>query len=370
VAENADVLIVGAGPAGLAAAIAARLKGLSVTVADARRPPIEKACGEGLLPQGVAALSFLGIHLNSNVAFPIAGIRFCDETSSATGKLPQGAASFGLRRTVLHWLLVQRASDLGVNFRWGTRVSDGAANSASLDGALFSFRWLVGADGQKSNVRKWVGLGPRSMRSRRFGFRRHFAIAPWCDFVEVYWGRRCQIYVTPTGPREVCIALLASDPQMRIAGALPQFPQLAARLNDAQPLTAELGGVNVLERFGKVARGHVALVGDASFTVDGITGQGLSLAFQQAVQLADALASEDLARYETAHRKTVTAPARMARLLLLLDRNQWLCRKTLSILANNPNLFARLVSAHTGQCDLQSTAPREIGHVGCQALRA
>jgi menaquinone-9 beta-reductase len=370
VAENADVLIVGAGPAGLAAAIAARLQGLTVTVADARRPPIEKACGEGVLPEGVAALSQLGIHLNSDVAFPIAGIRFCDEASSASGNLPRGAASFGLRRTTLHTLLVQRASQIGVAFRWGTRVSDCAAGFAQLDGANFAFRWLVGADGQKSAVRKWADLGPRRLRSSRFGFRRHFAVTPWTDFVEVYWGRRCQIYVTPTGPDEVCIALLANDPQMRIETALQQFPELAGRLRNALPLTAELGGVTMLERSGKVARGNAALVGDASFTVDGITGQGLSLAFQQAIRLGEALASENLTRYEAAHRKIITPPARMARLLLLLDRNEWLRRLTLRILASHPNLFARLVAKHAGQPASQSIEPREICDVGCQVLRA
>jgi flavin-dependent dehydrogenase len=161
VAENADVLIVGAGPAGLATAIAARLKGLSVTVADARRPPIEKACGEGLLPEGVAALSRLGIQLNSDVAFPIAGIRFCDEVSSASGKLPHGSASFGLRRTTLHALLLQRvwAARILISAGWSAptgknlqsengqaldlaacalRDSDSVAISASLLGPILS----------------------------------------------------------------------------------------------------------------------------------------------------------------------------------------------------------------------------------------
>jgi menaquinone-9 beta-reductase len=370
VAENADVLVVGAGPAGLATAIAVRLKGLSVTVADSRRPPIEKACGEGILPEGVAALSALGIQLNSSVAFPITGIRFCDATSSASAKLPHGAASFGLRRTVLHSLLVQRACDLGVNFRWGTRVSDCIANSARLDSVHFNFRWLVGADGQKSNVRKCAALGPRSVRSARFGFRRHFAIAPWSGFVEVYWGRNCQIYVTPTGAQEVCIALLTSDPQMRIPDALPQFPKLAASLNDAQPLTPELGAVTTLERSGKVARGSTALVGDASFTVDGITGQGLSLAFQQALDLSDAIAAENLAAYEIAHRKRVSAPARMARLLLFLARHDPVRRITLRTFAKNPRLFARLLSLHSGKTASRPVAPIEILDQPCQVQRA
>lgn len=369
-AEYADVLVVGAGPAGLATAIAIRLKGLSVTVADSRRPPIEKACGEGLLPEGVAALSFLGIHLNSNVAFPLAGIRFCDDRSTATGALPHGIASFGLRRTVLHSLLLQRAHEVGVAFRWGTRVSQCSSNIARLDSAPVIFRWLVGADGQKSNVRKWAGLGPRGVRSARFGFRRHFAAAPWSDFVEVYWGRHCQIYVTPTGYGEICIALLASDPQMRITDALPQFPHLLSRLNDARPLTTELGAVTTLERLGRVAHGNAALVGDASFTVDGITGQGLSLAFQQALHLAEALATENLAAYEIAHRKLVSAPARMARLLLVLARHDSLRRRILRILAKNPNLFAGLLSLHSRKTSSRPAPPLEILDQPCQVQRA
>jgi flavin-dependent dehydrogenase len=209
VATGAEVLIVGAGPAGIATAIAASQKGLRATVVDARKPPIDKPCGEGLLPEGVAALQQLGIWLDSSVAFPIAGLRFSDETSSACGKITRGAA-FGLRRSVLHELLVRRATELGVTFRWGTRVTELTSSSARLDGALFPFHWLVGADGQKSMIRKWSGLGPRRMRSARFGFRCHYAIPPWSDFVEVYWGEHCQIYVTPTGPDEICLAVLTT----------------------------------------------------------------------------------------------------------------------------------------------------------------
>lgn len=52
-----DVFVVGGGPAGLAAAIAARLKGFTVAVADGAHPPIDKACGEGLMPDSFGALS-------------------------------------------------------------------------------------------------------------------------------------------------------------------------------------------------------------------------------------------------------------------------------------------------------------------------
>ena len=96
-----DVLIIGGGPAGLATAIAARAKGLQVTVVDSRTPPINKACGEGLLPEAVATLRSIGIDLGPPVAIPFAGIRFSDGDSSAGARFGRGTA-FGLRRTVLH----------------------------------------------------------------------------------------------------------------------------------------------------------------------------------------------------------------------------------------------------------------------------
>ena len=58
---DTDVLIAGGGPAGLASAINARQQGLSVIVAEPRDNPIDKACGEGLMPGGLAALAALGV---------------------------------------------------------------------------------------------------------------------------------------------------------------------------------------------------------------------------------------------------------------------------------------------------------------------
>src|SRR5882762_7612553 len=59
--EGSGVLVIGGGPAGLAVAIAARRKGFDVTVADGAKPPIDKACGEGLMPGTVTALRELGV---------------------------------------------------------------------------------------------------------------------------------------------------------------------------------------------------------------------------------------------------------------------------------------------------------------------
>jgi menaquinone-9 beta-reductase len=310
---RSDVVVVGAGPAGIASAIAARLKGLRVSVLDYRKPPIDKTCGEGLLPGAVSALRFLGVELNSTLAFPFNGIRFCDAHSSASACIAPGQA-YGLRRTALHQMLVDRATQLGVHFRWGARLSEFHDSYVRVAGDRVSFRWLIGADGQNSSVARWAGLKPKRRFQRRFGFRRHYAVGPWSDLVEVHWGARCQLFVTPTGAQEVCIALLSSDPRLGTNRALAQFPEVARHLRNAQPITREAGAVSLLRQARAVTRDNAALVGDASCAIDGIACQGLSLAFQQAPALGEALARNELAHYETAHRRITSVPVRMTRL--------------------------------------------------------
>jgi flavin-dependent dehydrogenase len=94
------------------------------------------------------------------------------------------------------------------------------------------------------------------------------------------------------------------------------------------------------------------LVGDASGSVDAITGEGLCLLFQQAAALADALAAPDLSLYQAAHRRVGRRPELMGDLMLLLDGRRRLRRRALRAMAERPGIFARMLAAHTGSLDL------------------
>ena len=344
---NTDVLIVGGGPAGLATGIALRQRGLGVVVADLARPPIDKACGEGLMPQTVVELKALGVALGPSQAIPFRGIRFLGEGRVAEGAFPE-AFGLGIRRTTLHRALVERAAEVGVQTLWGTRVKRIDQGEVSLDSGKVLCRWIIGADGQNSLVRKWAGLDRGRPEETRFGFRQHFRVAPWTDFVEVHWGCNCQIVVTPVNPDEVCLVVTSRTPQLRLKEALAQFPEITRRLEGRPAATKDLGAISALRIIRRVCRDPFALVGDASGSVDSLTGEGLGLAFQQANALAEALATGDLTQYEVAHRRINRPPEMMSRLLLAMDSRAWLRRRALAALAKEPHLFERLLAVHAG----------------------
>ncbi len=345
--RETDVFIAGGGPAGLAVAIAAREKGLRVMVADGCRPPIEKSCGEGLMPDAVARLRRLGVRISPDLCFPFHGVRFHGAGVRVEACLPAGCG-LGIRRRALHEALVRRAGEAGAELVWGARVGGISGRGALFEGYEVRSRWIIGADGENSAIRRWSGLDAAAYDARRFGFRRHYRVRPWTDCVEVYWGASGQIYVTPVSPNEICVALISRERHLRVERALADFPELRERL-DGAACDTERGAVSVSRRLRNVVRGNVALVGDASGSVDAITGEGLGLAFRQAAALADALQAGDLRSYQVEHRRLMRRPVIMARLLLSLDGFPMIRRRALRGMAARPAIFADLLAAHIGE---------------------
>ena len=345
--KSTDVFVIGGGPAGLAAALAARQHGFSVTVADSKAPPIDKPCGEGLMPDGIAALQQLGVSIPAVESHRFRGIRFVSSGLSVEAPFPYGSA-LGVRRTNLHRIMVEHAEAAGVQFIWRAVVTGLRDSAVVMNHQAVRARWIVGADGGGSRVRRWAGLDSHLRKQQRYAFRRHYRVAPWSDFMELHWGPNCQMYVTPVGAAEVCVALISRDPALRLDQALPAFPQVAERLDGAEHGSVELGAVSVTRTLGRVCAGNVALLGDASGGVDAITGEGLCLAFHQADLLADCLMSGDLQRYQRGHRALARRPALMARLMLLLEHRERLRARVMRAFAKRPVLFARMLAMHVG----------------------
>jgi flavin-dependent dehydrogenase len=345
--NSVDVFVVGGGPAGLATAIATRRHGMTVLVADGAVPPIDKACGEGLMPDGVEALHGLGITIPCSDTQPFHGIRFVSGDNRAQAVFPRGTA-YGIRRTTLHSIMVEQAKASGVAMRWRTAVTGLHPEGAIVGGQLVRARWVVGADGAQSRVRHWAGLDVHQRENVRFAFRRHYRIEPWTDFMELRWGERCQLYVTAVGPEEVCVAMISDSPKLRLEDALVGFPELSARLRDAGHTSSERGAITVSRILRRVYHKHNVLVGDASGGVDAITGEGLCLAFRQAALLGECLATNDLARYQAEHRKLIRRPSLMARLMLFMGNHARLRQRTMRVFETSPESFAGMLAMHVG----------------------
>jgi flavin-dependent dehydrogenase len=361
---QSDVLIVGAGPAGLACAIASARQGLHVEVIDALKPPIDKACGEGLMPDSLEALAAIGFTdldqiLRKTDNHLLRGIRFIGEPASAnhsastTEAVFQQAPGRGIRRTILHQILLDRAVSLGVRFHWENSVQSIASTAEGTrvhsNRQTLRARYLIGADGPRSRIATWAGLTEACVASRRIGLRQHYTVAPWTDFVEVYWSNLGQAYVTPISANEVCVAFVANKKFTGPEAALAHFPRLRHHLAAPQPKGPARGSITLDRKLRRVTTGNIALIGDASGSVDAVTGEGMALCFRQAAALSVALLANDLALYQQAHRRIQRFPGLMSRSLLLMDRSPRIRDMALHAFQRHPRLFDRLLQMHIGQ---------------------
>lgn len=342
-----DLLVIGGGPAGLAVAIRARLTGLSVTVIERARPPVDRACGEGMLPDTAAELAAMGVEPDHEARAPLAGIRYLSDGLAAEGRFGARPA-WGVRRTALHAAMTRRAEALGADLRWGV-VADGLDGGGVRTGSeVLTARVIVGADGRESVIRRWTGLEGFPGWPDRHAVRRHFEVTPWTDLVEVTWAERAEAYVTPVGPRQLNVALMWDGGPSSFDKLLPRFPELARRLEGATVVSKDRGASRLASRPRAVTAGCIALVGDAAGGVDPICGEGVSLAVREARALVEATAAGDLAGYALVHRHIVRAPRMMESLLLLLDRRPRLRRGAIAALRDDPALFDRLLAFHIG----------------------
>lgn len=336
---DVDVLVVGAGPAGLATALHAVRHGLTVAVAEPRTSPVDKACGEGVMPGGVRALRALGVEPPGRA---FAGIRYVRDRHRAEAVFRAGPG-LGVRRTDLQAALAKAAENAGIPLLpvKVTGVTQDV-HGVTAAGPDLRARWLVAADGLRSPIRRALGLDVPVPGPARYGLRRHFDVADVPDFVEVHWGPRAEAYVTPLAPDLVCVALLTSE-RAPYAAQLAGFADLSAWLADARPVST-VRGAGPLRRSarGRVS-GRVLLAGDAAGYVDALTGEGVALALAGAEALAGCLARERPGDYEAEWRRLTRSYRRLTTALLAARRSPVLARGIVPAAAWFPGLFAAAV---------------------------
>ena len=363
-----DVAIIGAGPAGLATAIGAALQGLDVHVFEKQGGAIDKACGEGLMPSGLSALERLGAlkHVDRHESAAFESIVYVQESGErAIGRLPP-PGGLGLRRLELSRALRKRADEVGVTVHEHTGVRTHSRTSAGVevvtDAETFTARVLIGADGLNSQSRMREGLAGPADELRRFGLRRHFAIAPWGKSVEVHFCAGVEAFVTPAGAQRIGVAFLweAGSPlvgDVDFGSLLSHFPVLEEKLRGAPFDSTARGAGPLLQHVQRRVAPRFALVGDAAGYVDAITGEGITQALEGAEALAKVLpqviarngAVEALAPYEYAAEAAFTRYARLANSLVWIAQRPMLRRRVISLLARSPRLFDEVLKRAVAQ---------------------
>jgi flavin-dependent dehydrogenase len=286
-----DLLVVGGGPAGLATAIYGAKAGLEVVVVERRSGPIDKACGEGLMPHTLRHLERLGVHPHGK---PFRGISYRDGSRHVDAPFKRGAGR-GVRRTVLHGALLDAAANAGVQI-YHDHVSEISQDATSVRAGHWRARYLAAADGLHSPIRRSLGLERPSPGARRWGIRRHVPTAPWSDYVEVHWAPGAEAYVTPIADDCVGVAMLTSR-RGGFDSHLAEFPALRDRIERRQHDPDRAAGP-LRQRVSRRAAGRVLLVGDAAGYVDALTGEGLGLAFGAAELLVKAVVAERTDSYD------------------------------------------------------------------------
>ena len=343
-----DVAVVGGGPVGLATALYAVRSGLSVTVLEPRGGVVDKACGEGLMPGGVAALAELGIEPAGS---ELRGIRYVSGARQVEADFTAGLGR-GVRRTVLHEALSAAVAAEGVDVvaraATGVELRGGSARISTRGpggrtGPALEARYVVAADGLHSPVRRALGLEAATRGPQRFGQRRHYGIRPWSSHVEVHWGRHGEAYVTPVGDDLVGIAVL-SVRRASFEEQLAGFPRLCERLAGAEPVTTVRGSGPLRQRTARRVAGRVLLVGDASGYVDALTGEGISLGMTQARAAVAALGAGRPESYEKEWRRASWRYAVLTHALVQGTRPRWMRRAIVPAASAAPGLFRAAVA--------------------------
>ena len=336
-AYDTDVLVAGGGPVGLVAALEARRRGFDVTVVEPRTVPVDKACGEGLMPSALRRLERLGVDPRG---YTFEGITYVAAERRVTARFNDGHGR-GVRRTALHAALSARADDVGVH-RHAGRVDGVTQGEVWVRAASLRARWLIAADGLHSPIRRDLGLDRPTSSPKRWGLRRHFSVEPWSDTVEVHWSEAVEAYVTPVGPREVGIAVLTSTPGVGHDAWLEAFPALRERVAGAA--RGEVRGAGPLaQRSSARVSGRVLLVGDAAGYVDALTGEGMAVGWAAADAAAHCLALGRPQDYEAAWQSVVRRSWWLTVGLLAATRRRRIRSGLVPAADALPGVFARLV---------------------------
>jgi menaquinone-9 beta-reductase len=376
---QADVVVIGAGPAGAAAALFAARRGHRVVVFDKQAFPRDKPCGEGLMPSGRPALRELGLEdgVVSGGAPPLQGIQFgLPQQPAVAVPFPEHdgeRAGLGIRRLAFDARLVDALGHHAeIQFCPGTEVRDVRTDADGLPTVVTATgevraRVVAVADGLRSALRHRLGwtVGPRP--PHRYGIVAHWMMdGPVDPWVRITFDRGLELYEGPVAGNQRMVGLLCSQDRMpEFGGRLEsRYREIAQTLRPGLRNADLVGSVSAVGPFwyraSTVAQRGVFLLGDAAGFTDPITGEGIAAALRQARAFAACLDRPQPERhYRNAHRRLTQDPRRVASLLLRLSRTPALVERGIRSHQRAPRTLVKLLGVGFGYWGFNRITPRE-----------
>jgi geranylgeranyl reductase family protein len=378
---TADVVVVGAGPAGAAVAILLAEAGWHVALLDKAGFPRPKICGEYLSPEASRILDRLGAlkTVDQAGAQPLRGMRIVAPDGTALdGAYPTSGPWRGYRdhalaipREALDRILVERAKSLPVEVRERHRVTGLVRDSGHVAGVTaqdedgrkleIRARLVVGADGRSSVVAASLGL-VRPHPFRRMALIQHVAgLEGLGDRGEIYIDPPDYAILNPVAPGLVNLGLVvplahaapwSGRLETFFRARLKQLRHLAPRVAGMEPAGRLMAMGPLAYRVGEPRVGGVLLAGDAAGFYDPFTGEGLFTALRSAELLAETahaaltrgdLSARALAPYARARRREFAAKARVTRGIQLLIARRGPANLVARALARRPALLGVLM---------------------------
>ena len=297
-AEWFDVVVVGGGVAGSAAAIALAERGRRVLVVEKQRYPAHKVCGEFLSVEVEAALARLGV----GAAIRAAGAHPITQTLVTAG---DGAAfraslpgtALGLSRYTLDTLLAARARDAGAVVREGVAVRGVTGDLdrgfvVETDAGSFGARVVFGAYGKRSALDRRLARPFLGAKSPFVAFKAHYdgLEIPGTVELHAFEGGYCGLSHVEDGRVNACwiaraTALQAAGgrPEDMVERTFAQHPFLARRFAAMHRLTDRFYAVGPVAFTRKgVFDGDVCMIGDAAGMIAPLCGDGMAMALHGA----------------------------------------------------------------------------------------
>lgn len=374
--SEAAVVVVGAGPSGAATALVLSRAGHAVTVLERARFPRDKACGEGLMPPGVAVLRRLGVleEVLATQAPKLLGVMYTHRggTPNAYAPFPapqDGGEQWGLgvRRTIFDNVLadsLRRAP--GVTFAEGVRATgvlrdaQGTITGVRTDAGPVAATVVIAADGLHSPLRAAAGWTGTTKHDGRYGLAGHWRLdVRHLDRITVTFAASQEWYEAPVGPELLLVSTLGS--RTAIGTTAPDY-EAAARealpvLRNAELVSPPLAAGQFRQRPRTIATSGMFLVGDAAGYDDPTTGEGIGVGLLLGERLGvhlSALLAGDIdrttaeARYRRDHRELWRNRTRVTSLALIMAQHPALSRRAVAKAAVRPHALETLLGINCG----------------------